>query len=353
MITLAILALAYTAYLAQHTLLILLITVLVSLLLSPGVKLFYRIKVPRPISALILICLIVFPALAFVGQLQAPVTKWAILLPELTTHVSQQINELGDAIESSTKPTEPIQQESSWTSWFEGEPKQVQERKDSDVIATRVKESLFSIASDIAVFAPMLLVQLFTTVILIWFTLIYSPRLFEQYVKLFVPQERRSKGKQFALLTQHHLSRYILTISAINFLLGLAAILFLYSMQLEDALLLGAIVGLLNFIPYLGPSLALCLLAIGALVQWGMDINVLLVLGGILFLNIVESQLLTPLVLARSMRINPLIIILWLLLSAWMWGLVGVIIAVPLFVCFKLMLDQMPNSKKWVEFLST
>ncbi|GAC27294.1 hypothetical protein GPAL_0414 [Glaciecola pallidula DSM 14239 = ACAM 615] len=46
-------------------------------------------------------------------------------------------------------------------------------------------------------------------------------------------------------------------------------------------------------------------------------------------------------------------IILWLLFCGWMWGLIGALIAVPLIVCIKLMLNQFDGAKKWVALLTT
>jgi len=347
------LALAYTAYLAQDILLLLLVTGLVSLLLAPGVKLLEKIYVPRVIGAALLICLLVVPTTAFMVQLQEPVTKWAKMLPELSEHVSQQIEEIDNAIESATKTT-PKKEQSSWFSWFDSEEEEIQkDDEDTNVIKSRIKETLFSAASSVLVWAPSMLVQFLTMLVLILFTLVYSPKLFNHYVELFVVEGKRKSMRSFALSAQSQLSRYILTVSAMNFLLGLSSVIFLYAIGFNDALLLGTVMGLLNFIPYVGPLIALGLIAIGGLVQWGVDLNVLLAVGGVVLFNVLESQFLTPLSLAKNLRINPFIIVLCLLLSGWMWGLIGLLIAVPLMVCVKLVLSQFKSTQAWVDFIAT
>lgn len=354
LVILATLAVFYTAYIAQDIILLLMVTGLTSLLLSPGVRLLNQVKIPRPIGALLLLMLLIVPSSIFISQLQEPISRWAQMLPQLSAEVSQQIEVLDQAIESTTKAPAKVEEEStSWFSWFDDKPIQAAPPEESNVIETRLKESLFVFASDIAMSAPMMLIQIFTTLILILFTLIYSPQLFQQYLRLFVSDNKRDQVSRFAIETQKQLSRYILTVSLINITLAAASIIFFYAMGLQDALLLGTFVGLLNFIPYVGPLIALGLIAIGGLVQWGGDANVLIVLVGTMSLNVIESQFVTPLILAKNMRINPFLIILCLLITAWMWGLVGVIIAVPMLVCIKLMLAQSGKTKKWVAFLAT
>lgn len=355
MYTLTALAIFYTAYLAQDLILLLLVAGLISLLLSPGVKALERLFIPRVLGAVFLLSCLIIPTSTLIVQLQGPVTKWTKMLPELSEHVSEKLEEFNQAIETKNPLNNSKSQEVSknWFSWFKGELKTDEQPKDTGIIQTQLKESLFSFAADFMVSAPFALMQLLTIIILILFALVHSPKLFRHYVKLFVIEKQQDKVFKFALSAQQQLSRYILTVSAINIGLSLAAIIIFTTMGLEDALLWGLIVGFVNFIPFVGPSFALGAIAIAGSVQWGVDIKVLIVLCGVLTLNILESQLITPLVLAKNMHINPFIIIIWLLITGWLWGLTGLLIAVPLLVCIKLVLAQFESTSRWVNFLAT
>ena len=357
--TLTGLAVLYTAYLAQNIVLLLLVVGLVSLLLSPGMRVLERMHVPRVIGATLLLCATVLPAGIFATQLPEPLSRWAQSLPQLSTHVSNQIEAINKAIETNTTAVQAKSAEqeptSSWFGWFKRsqEVEAPIESEDVGEIRTRIKESLFTVASDFIVFAPLVAIQFLTAMVLILFTLVYAPAIFRHYVTLFISEEKRKHVHGLALGLQKQLSRYILSVSIVNFCLGFCAFIVLYFLGLEDALLIGVVIGLLNFIPYVGPLIALLFISAGAYVQWGIDINVLICIGAVLMLNVLESQFVTPMVLAQQMRINPFIIILWLLFCGWMWGLVGVLIAVPLVVCIKLMLSQFESAKKWVELMAT
>ncbi|WP_159819612.1 AI-2E family transporter [Colwellia sp. 20A7] len=354
-ITLTVLAVVYTAYFAQELILLLVATALISLLLSSGVNALERLHVPRVLGAIFLLSCLIVPTSALVIQLEEPVTKWTKMLPQVSTQISEKLDEYQNIID--TKSTDNVEDSQSksdnWFSWFKEKPKTGNNAENKSIIQTQLKESLFSFAAEFMVLAPFALIQLITAIILVLFTLVFSPKLFRHYVHLFVMENRQEKAFKFVLDMQQQLSRYILTVSLINLFLSVIAMLLFTFMGLEDALLWGLIVGFVNFIPYVGPAFALGAITLASAVQWGADINVLVVVCSVLLLNILESQFITPLVLAKNMRVNPFIIIVWLLIIGWLWGLIGLLIAVPLLVCTKLILTLFEQTQPWVKFLET
>ncbi|WP_426359312.1 AI-2E family transporter [Pseudocolwellia sp. HL-MZ19] len=354
-VTLTVLAVLYTAYFAQELILLLVASALISLLLSSGVNALERLYVPRVLGAIFLLSCLIVPTSALVVQLEEPVTKWTKMLPQISTHISEKLDKYQNIID--TKSADIVDNtndtSNSWFSWFKEKPKIDKNSENKSLIQTRLKESLFSFAAEFMVLAPFALIQLITAIILILFTLVYSPKLFRHYVQLFVIESRQKKAFKFVLDVQQQLSRYILTVSLINLFLSLIATILFTFMGLEDALLWGLIVGFVNFIPFVGPAFALGALTLASSVQWGIDIKVLIVVGGVLSLNVLESQFITPLVLSKNMRINPFIIIVWLLIVGWLWGLIGLLIAVPLLVCIKLILTLSDRTLSWVRFLET
>ncbi len=354
-ITLTILAVIYTAYFAQELILLLVASALISLLLSSGVNTLERFHIPRVLGAIFLLSCLLVPTSALVIQLEEPVTKWTKMLPQISTQISDKLDEYQNIID--TKSSDNVEDthtdSNSWFTWFKERPKADSNAENKSMIQTQLKESLFSFAAEFMVLAPFALIQLITAIILILFTLVYSPKLFRHYVQLFVMEGKREKAFKFVLDIQQQLSRYILTVSLINLLLSLIAMLLFTFMGLEDALLWGLIVGFVNFIPFVGPAFALGAITLASGVQWGADIKVLVVVCSVLSLNILESQFITPLVLAKNMRVNPFIIIVWLLIIGWLWGLIGLLIAVPLLVCTKLILTLFEQTQPWVKFLET
>jgi predicted PurR-regulated permease PerM len=152
---------------------------------------------------------------------------------------------------------------------------------------------------------------------------------------------------------RQELSRYIVTVSMINLGLGITTACALWFLDIEDALLWGALVGLLNFAPYVGPVIAVAILCIAGLVQFGVTNAALIPPAAYFTVNLIESQFITPTILGRHMRLNPLVLVLWILLWGWLWGAVGVLLAVPLLVCIKLVARQLGVMQSWITLIET
>ena len=77
------------------------------------------------------------------------------------------------------------------------------------------------------------------------------------------------------------------------------------------------------------------------------------VLPALVFLGLhtLEGQIVTPIVLGRRMALSPLILILALMLFGWLWGIVGLLLAVPLLACVKLVLARLDGTQRWARLL--
>lgn len=354
------LAILYTLYFAQTLILLILFTALVALLLSPWVSLLKRLYIPRAVSAVILLTLLVMPFSFLVVELAEPVQKWAKLVPKLSVHLTEQIDLLSEEFKTQEN-NERIKVASTKNdkgfdlfAWFRSdEPEQKSpEVSNNNVVAEQLKQSGVGVAINMLSATPMILAQILSCFILILFLLIFSPPLFNAFIQSLPNIENKNKAIRMVHAIQKELSRYIITVSSINILLGLSTAAALYVIGMEDALLWGVLVGLLNFMPYLGAAIGSVILIIASAVQYGLGFGLLVPVSIYLTLNLIESQFITPTVLGHQMRINPLVIILWLLICAWLWGIIGVLLSVPLLVCIKLVLAQLgiwPNAIRIIE----
>src|SRR5690606_16699083 len=120
---------------------------------------------------------------------------------------------------------------------------------------------------------------------------------------------------------EREVSRYVLTISLINTLVGLlfAGLLYLMEVPLPEALLWGTMVALLNFAPYVGPLIGMvAMLLVGFMTFDGLWPS-LMPAAAYLVLHAIEGQVVTPIVLGRRMALSPLVLILALMLFGWLW----------------------------------
>tara|TARA_R110001592_G_scaffold25598_2_gene97112 strand:+ start:6990 stop:8186 length:1197 start_codon:yes stop_codon:yes gene_type:complete len=348
---LLVLAILYTLYFAQSLILLLLLSALVALLLSPWVSLLKRLFIPRTVSAVILLTMLVMPV-SFLGlELAEPAQKWAKLMPKLSVHLTEKIDFYSQKFETQQKVEGEVlkqskkQQDQGFDlfAWFRDKAPEQKAPKieDKNVVTEQLKMSSMSAAITILSAAPIIIAQVLSCFILILFLLIFGPALFEAFIQNLPSPEKKDRAMGLVNSIQGELSRYIITVSAINVALGIASAAVLHLWGMEDALLWGALVGLLNFMPYLGAVIGVIVLILASVVQYGFGWDMLIPSGLYLTLNLIESQFITPTILGRRMKINPLVVVLWLLVCAWLWGVIGVLLSVPILVCIKLILVQL------------
>jgi len=351
---LVVLASIYTLYFAQSIIIPLLFSALIALLLSPLVRKLKKLYVPRSISAIVLLAALVAPFSLLTIELVEPVERWMKFLPKFSVQVTQRIEEISSAFDEEKKMAIEAQKkepEGFFSRWFSSKEEIPIVTKSENAVEAKIKQGSLDMLVTMLAAAPMFLAQIFGCMILILFLLIYGPPIFSVLINDFPIVKNKKKADLLVKSTQQELSKYIMTISVVNFCLGAATAGGLALFGVQDYLLWGVIVGLLNFVPYVGSIISVSILCVVGVVQFGVTAVALLPSGIFLALNILESQFITPAVLGNSMRVNPLVIILWLSVSGWLWGIFGVLLAVPLLVCIKLALEQMEVLPHWLSLI--
>jgi predicted PurR-regulated permease PerM len=97
----------------------------------------------------------------------------------------------------------------------------------------------------------------------------------------------------------------------------------------------GVMAGLLNFIPYLGPTLCLLALSLAALINFDSLAEAWLVPASFFAIIVVEGQFIQPLLAGRMLSLNPVAVFISFLFWGWLWGIAGMLIAVPMLIIVK------------------
>lgn len=352
------LALLYTLYFAKTLLLPMVVALLFALLLSPLVGVFKRFHVPRTVSALILLMAIGVPLGLLGTQLAEPAKKWVQLLPELSAGVTEQLNNFSEVLQPEPAQEE-FEPESRWSRMvrFFSEDDEVQPagpaQVDDSALSLGLAQGGLEVLMSMLAAAPGVLAQFVVGVILALFLLIFGPRLYESFIEVLPQVKDKRRASLLVARVQLELSRYILTVSVINCLLGMVTAAVLWLLGVDDALLWGALVALLNFAPYIGPLIGVCVLTLAGFVQYGLELQALMPALVYFSINLVEAQFVTPTVLGQRMQLNPLVVMVWLIVWGWLWGGGGVLLAVPLLVCIKLAAEQMDMMAPWIKLVET
>jgi predicted PurR-regulated permease PerM len=134
-------------------------------------------------------------------------------------------------------------------------------------------------------------------------------------------------------------------------LVGVVTWLCFAALGLRYAGLWGLAAGVMNCIPYFGPTIVMVLTAGAALVQFQSLTMVAAVAGVSVLVTSIEGMLLAPLMLGRAARVNTVATFVALMFWGWLWGAIGLVIAVPLLMTVKTVADHVESLGGWSELL--
>jgi predicted PurR-regulated permease PerM len=142
---------------------------------------------------------------------------------------------------------------------------------------------------------------------------------------------------------RREITRYLRTFTLINLVLGLVTTLAMALLGMPSPVLWGLLAGTLNFMPYLGPAVTLVIIAAVAVVTFETALAILLPPLVFLVLTTLEGQLITPMILGRHLTINPILLFVGILFWAWVWGVPGALLAVPITATLKIVVTNVES----------
>ncbi len=337
-LVLAALAIGYTLWAAQDVVLPVLLSMFFALVGNPLIRVLRRLYLPRFLAALLVLVGGIAGAGLLGQQLLAPAVDWMQEAPRQMRQVGREFRELVKPVQEANRVAEDIARQAS-----AGGGREV------EVVRTQPDDPYAMLTR-----APRVIGGVLAVVLLTFFFMVFGEDLQRRAIALLPTRQRQKITVEIMQSIERDLSRYVLTITLINAGVGLvlAAVLH-WGLGIEgpEALLWGTIAMLLNFAPYVGPAIGVVLmLAMGFVTRDGLGPS-LLPAAVYLGLHTLEGQLVTPLVLGQRMQLSPLVLILALLVFGWLWGIIGLLLAVPMLVCVKRVLARIDGMEGWARLL--
>ena len=311
----AVLAIAGLQY-ASSLVVPIAVAIFLTLLLGPLVRWMGKYGVAEPAGA----ALIVFGTTLLLGStvvaLATPAAEWLRRAPETMHQVEGKLRNI--------EPLMTIQATARTVARITG-------GEGSDAETPRVQvasDSLHEFGWTTAHIVGGILSIVFLT-----YFLLASGSMFRRKIAYLVPAGiQRARIKRALFEIEQQMSRYLLLNTLISIGFGLATGALLAVIGVPNAILWGAIAGVLNYIPYLGAIVTVVLIGIVSLATFDGTQQMVLGCGGFLLLDLIKGHLVCPMVFGRRMPLNTVAILVSLLFWGWMWGIVGVIMAVPITV---------------------
>lgn len=335
-ITLSVIAVLVVCYLAKMVLVTLLFSVLIAFTLEPVVRGLERLRMPRPagsILAVMLMCGVVWAgsyffynrAIDFAHQLP----KYSQKIRGKLSSITKQTNDLKQTTQNilpgeaqKNKNAVPVKVESSGTTDF----------------FTQGLGTITEVLAAIA-FIPFL----------VYFMLSWQEHARTKTVQLFRPENRST-----AYVTLGQISTMMRSFIAGNFIIGLfmsvASIVVFGFLGLPYFYFLGVISGFLSLMPYLGVVLA-AVPPLAAGIGVLHDTGVIIVIATVLGLHLFSMNVLYPKVIGKRLQLNPLLVTIALLIWGWIWGALGLILAVPIMGVIKIVCDHVTSLRRFGEWM--
>lgn len=229
-----------------------------------------------------------------------------------------------------------------------GTPQQPDQKIQVQVNATPQSSTLISVLN----LGPAFVGQIILTLFLLFFLLSSGDLLYLKIVQSFDTMREKRAAYLALREIEDSLGAYLGAITLINACLGIAVGLAMWAWGMPSPMLFGLAVFLLNYIPYLGPISGVIITMLVGLFVYD-DLFTPFMVGMTYFgISAIEGQLITPYFVSRKLQLNTVVVFLTVALWAWLWSVIGMIVAVPILVVMRVLADHIPGLEKFGNFLA-
>ena len=320
------------AYYGESVLAVLFFSILLSFMLSPVVELMERFHLRRGLAALIAVGLL----MALLYGITAASYNQAVTFADALPAYSQKIRSI----------LQPFRQQAER---IEKTGEVVAEPGSSNVIAVRQVTSWADVLTHgVGTVTDILLAASFVP-FLAYFLLTWQHHARSATVMLFPLQHRNTAFVTLGLIGKM-LQSFIVGNLLIALMVSGASVAIFGLLHLPFFYFVGFLSGFLSLVPYLGLVLAMVppiLVGLGQLDTGNLVLVVLAVVG----LHLLALNVLYPKLLGSRLRINPLAVTIALLFWGWIWGAIGLVLAIPITGAIKIVFDHVESMKPYADWL--
>ncbi len=339
MIGLFILALVAAIALARDFLMPITFSVLLFFVFVPVRRRLSRLGIAPAITASVIVFGLFFSIIALAWSVSGPAGQLIADMPEIQSALTEKLQRLRGTFE--TIDTAMAQMEGEADPNAPAEEAVVSPGLD---VASAILDGLYT--------TPGILGQVALTLFLLFFLIASGDMIYLKIVQSFDTMHEKRRAYSALREIEESLGSYLGAIALINACLGIAIGLAMWALGMPSPLLFGLLAFSLNFIPYLGAITGVGIALLVALVTFSDVFWPIMVAVVYLTLTTLEGQLITPYFVARRLQMNAVVVFLTVALWAWLWSVIGMIIAVPLLVVISVICDHVPGLEKLGNFLA-
>jgi predicted PurR-regulated permease PerM len=346
-------AVVVTLQYMQAVLVPLVIGILLAYALEPFVSALVRVRMPRSIGAAIV--LMAFAGLIGIGiyALSGQALQIVAQIPQAAQRMRERVSSRGrhgdSAIGQVQKAATELQKTAEVASTSD------RDKAPRDVTKVQVVQPAFDANSYLYAGGMNLLTALGQAAViffLVYFLLVTGNLYKKKIVKIAGPHLWQKKLTVEILdEINSQIGSFIRVQVLTSALVAAATMLALWYFGLRQYVIWGLLAGIFNSIPYLGPILVTGGLGVVAFIQFDDVPKTVLVCSVAFLITSIEGFLLTPALMSRAARMNPVAIFVGLLFWSWIWGIWGAVLAVPMLMMMKAIADHIEDLQPFGELL--
>ncbi|WP_308916754.1 AI-2E family transporter [Jannaschia sp. LMIT008] len=296
-----------------------------------------KIGVPAPAAAALFTGAIAAVLVLGGMALAEPITEFVTDLPSLLDDTMAMLTGPGGPLEAFSRAAEAT--EEAVVAAGAEEPVQV------EVV------SQGGIASSIFANAPGLVSQIVFAVCLLFFLVASGDLFIQKAVQIADRFEDKRTTVRAVRTIERGLGNYLGSITLINAGLGVAIGLAMWWWGIPSPWLYGIMATLLNFVPFVGAVVGAAVAGFTGFVTFADFWIGLGVAGTYYALTAFEGQFVTPTLVGQRLRLNITMVFLTVAFFAWIWSIMGMVVAVPVLIVVKVICDGIPRFRKVGLFL--
>ncbi|MES2358358.1 MAG: AI-2E family transporter [Gemmatimonadota bacterium] len=335
---LALLAVVYTLYFGRAFFIPIFFAFELSFLLSPAIRWSRRVlHVPAPLTAGVLILALAGGLGLGVYELAAPAQGWLTSAPATLKQAGDKLHKIMKPMEQVSRTAEQMDKVTSVSG--NGTPTR------TVVVAGPSMGSRFFGTTQSIIGA------LLEVLVLLFFLLAAGDLFLQKTIKVATGPGSQQVAIEVARQIEASISRYLVTSALLNVAEGAVFTGIMYLLKMPNPFLWGALVTCLEFIPYIGALTLVAILTIASLTVFDNVAHALIVPGSFVALNMIQGNLIGPMVMGHRLSLNPVAIFIGVAFWWEIWGIAGAFIAVPMLASLKIVCDHVEWLSGVGEFL--
>ena len=341
LIILAVCAVGVVAYLARDFLIPTAAAIVLALILTPVAKRFELLRLPPTVAAGASVSLLALVVAGLLMVAAPAISSWAQQAPYLTYTLERKLEGLRTSLAFVKQLTDRVEKATN------AQPGQVTtEQKPPETVVVRDK----SLLSEVVSTTPALLLQIGYAAVLSFMLLAHRNDHKRQILRVPINFNTRVRIARVMRDINERVGTYLFALVVIYSLVAVASTIVLALLGFPNPIMWGVLMGLASFVPFVGPPVAIGLVAFVALLTYDDWMHMLAAPLLLAAIHFVESQLITPAFVSRRCALNTVAVFAGVAFLGWMWGAVGAIVAVPLLILISTVSAHLP-SLRWLEVL--